>query len=554
MYELAPNTKLQNGKYRIVKKLSQGTFGITYLAIMHEHGDGCEMDIEIAIKEFFMKETNNREGDSLSVTGSESELFKKYREKFKTEANNLAKMSSFDDIVKIYDVFEENNTAYFAMEYIEGCNLDEYIAQCGKLSESQATDYIKAIAVALRHLHENNMLHLDLKPKNVMRRIGGKLFLIDFGLSKQYDNNGEAESSSTIGLGTPGYAPIEQANFKGGFEPTLDIYALGATFYKMLTGKSAPQSIDIFNTGFEPLKQKMESNGVSSKTISIVQKAMDLKKNNRYQNVNEFLNCFEAVANGDTSSASSVPNDSTIEKPSSKPKIKKIIFIVLGLLIGAFGAYWLTKYCLARGDSSTYYSYIRQVENTIRDLKANERAESSLVADYYEAQQYMDEILSLEDKHPYFSPYTQGNWFRLFIEIGNAWDEFVENKPPIIVKDIQIGNKTNGEIIDDYGSTLHASDIYYLAARLKIYCIGDYEGYLYVKIYEDGYLDTNFDSPSGYTYKQECEIYSDEESSYYYLLGWGSEKGGSYTGVSSVRWEIWLDNKKIAEKTIQLLE
>ncbi len=252
MSALQPNTPLQCGKYRIKKILGQGTFGITYLASMQVIGDGCDMEIDVAVKEFFMQECNTRNPQNTSVTGSQSELFKKYQDKFMTEAKNLEKMSKYGDIVKIYDVFEENNTAYFSMEYVEGLNLDDYIKQCGRLPESEAIECIKSIATALKHLHDNKMLHLDLKPKNIMRRNDGKLYLIDFGLSKQFDDKGEPESSTSIGLGTPGYAPIEQANFKGVFAPTLDIYALGATFYKMLTGVTAPESSEIFNTGFSP--------------------------------------------------------------------------------------------------------------------------------------------------------------------------------------------------------------------------------------------------------------------------------------------------------------
>lgn len=295
MHELQPNTILQRGKYRIIKKLGQGTFGITYLAEMQVKGDGCDLEIDVAVKEFFMKETNTRHSNDNSVTGSQSELFRKYREKFKTEANNLEKMSNFNDIVKIYDVFEENNTAYFSMEYIDGSNLDDYISQCGKLSENQAIKYVKQIAIALKHLHDKKMLHLDLKPKNIMRSKEDKLYLIDFGLSKQYNNNNAPETSTSIELGTPGYAPIEQANFKGEFAPTLDIYALGATLYKMLTGISAPDSTDIFDNGFSPLINRLKMRGVNAKTISIVEKSMQPKKGNRFQTIEEFLQAFEVL-------------------------------------------------------------------------------------------------------------------------------------------------------------------------------------------------------------------------------------------------------------------
>ena len=167
--------------------------------------------------------------------------------------------------------------------------MDDYIKLRGKYSEADAIDGVRAVATALKHLHDHNMVHLDLKPKNIMRRTDGKLYLIDFGLSKQYDQNGNPDSSSTIGLGTPGYAPLEQSNYKGGFAPTLDIYALGATFYKMLTGVTPPEATDIFNDGFDSLKNTMQSIGVGSATIAIVEKAMQFKKLDRYQTVDEFL-------------------------------------------------------------------------------------------------------------------------------------------------------------------------------------------------------------------------------------------------------------------------
>ena len=89
------------------------------------------------------------------------------------------------------------------MEYIEGSSLDAYILEKGGLPEKEALQYVEEIGKALQYMHSQKMLHLDLKPKNIMRRTDNTLFLIDFGLSKQIDKNGEPESSTTIGLGTP---------------------------------------------------------------------------------------------------------------------------------------------------------------------------------------------------------------------------------------------------------------------------------------------------------------------------------------------------------------
>ncbi len=565
MYELNPNTTLQSGKYRIQKVLGQGTFGITYLATMKVNGSGCDMEVDVAIKEFFMKEQNTRSDENSSVTGSQSELFRQYREKFKTEAKNLAKMSDFDDIQTIYDVFEENNTAYFAMEYIDGINLNEYIKQNGRLSESEAVDISRSIAKALKHLHNNNMLHLDLKPKNVMRRNDGKIYLIDFGLSKQYDEKGEPESSSTIGLGTPGYAPLEQANFKGGFAPTLDIYALGATLYKMLTGETPPESSDIFNDGFESLLQKMRSFSISEKTIAVVEKAMQVRKSNRYQSVDEFL-----AALGEANIVSDnveEPDDSTTvqsrveistansNEPQKSSNWKKIVFIIIGIIAGILAVWLIMKIKAAHDHEYAYLRACSKVEETIADLKNNTKPVETLLEEYETADDLLwVDIYDYEDEYKKFSS-VYNRFEVLEDDLFDAYYDFRESYPPIIVKNIQFQNTTrSGIVIDDVGSTLYASKIQYLCVRLSVIDMrgsGDYT--FSVKIYMDGVLSrNNSTSPSGYTYEikktlQNCGSVVEIDG-----RGWGNEDGDAYKNVDNVRWEIWYNDKKLAEQTIYL--
>ena len=169
------------------------------------------VEAQVAIKEFFMSEVNSRRSDGSSVEGSSGSVFANYRKKFKKEAENLSKLS-LSNIVKVVDVFDENNTTYYVMEFIEGKNLDDYIKQKGSLPEPEAISIIKEVGNALEYMHSRKMLHLDIKPKNIMRKPDGTIYLIDFGLSKQFTDNGEPESSTSIGLGTPGYAPIEQSS------------------------------------------------------------------------------------------------------------------------------------------------------------------------------------------------------------------------------------------------------------------------------------------------------------------------------------------------------
>ncbi|MCH5311598.1 MAG: serine/threonine protein kinase [Prevotella sp.] len=301
MTVLKIGSKLQSGKYEITRVLGSGNFGITYLAStkIAVKGQMGQMDvtINVAIKEFYMKDLNNRTLDGTTVEGTQNTMVKNYRHKFRKEAENLAKLHH-PNIIKVIEVFDENNTTYYVMEYIEGGSLDDYIKQKGHLSEDEALRCTIEIGKALSYMHKNWMIHLDLKPKNVMRNPNGILFLIDFGLSKQYDENGEPESSTSIGLGTPGYAPLEQANYKqdGTLPVTIDVYSLGATFFKMLTGKTPPEASSVLNEGL-PLKA-LKHTGVSAGTISIVEKAMSPMKKERYQTVSSMSEAISTLSDG----------------------------------------------------------------------------------------------------------------------------------------------------------------------------------------------------------------------------------------------------------------
>ena len=290
---LKPNTILRGHSYTytIEKKLGNGTFGITYLANTRIKLVGAlgevETTIQVAIKEFFMHDINGREGNRVTC-GSNAGIYYNYKHRFFREAQNLSKFNH-PHIVKVLETFEENDTAYFAMEFIEGGNLNDFIKNNGDLSDHEALKAILQIGEALSLMHRNKILHLDLKPQNIMRRRNGELVLIDFGLSKQFDINGEPESSTHIGGGTIGYAPIEQANYRkgNGFPATLDIYALGATLFKILTGTTPPEASEIFNDGFPTVI--MRKMGINDNIIQLTSWAMEPMKAKRPQSVEEFL-------------------------------------------------------------------------------------------------------------------------------------------------------------------------------------------------------------------------------------------------------------------------
>ncbi len=279
--------------YKIMDVLGQGTFGITYKAKVEMKGALGRLDsnMYVAVKEFFMKEVNGRENSSVtSGSTSNGGLFYYYRDKFEREARNLSTLSH-PNIVKVLEAFHANGTTYYSMEYIDGISLDKKIAQSpqGRMPLTEAIETLKQISAAVAFMHSRNMLHLDVKPGNVMMRKDGTAVLIDFGLSKQYTSDGEPESSTKVGAGTPGYAPIEQASYHEGkgFPTMMDVYALGGTLFKMLTGQRPPEASEILNEGFptDSLRQLF----IPDNIVNSISKAMAPLKKDRWQTVDEFV-------------------------------------------------------------------------------------------------------------------------------------------------------------------------------------------------------------------------------------------------------------------------
>lgn len=280
--------------------MGQGSFGVTYKAKTKIRIEGSlgtiDSNVYVAVKKFFMKEINGREGSKVT-NGNKEGLFTDYRKKFLREADNLSKLKH-PHIINVLETFEANGTVYYSMEYIDGGSLDDLILNNHRLSETETIEYAKQIASALGYMHKHHVLHLDVKPSNIMlRQDSGKasysVVLIDFGLSKQYDEKGVPESSTTVGGGTPGYAPIEQSSYHEGkdFPVTMDVYALGATMYKMLVGRCPSVASVILNEGF-PMDCLLKHN-VSNALASIIKKAMMPRKDERFQSVFDLRNELE---------------------------------------------------------------------------------------------------------------------------------------------------------------------------------------------------------------------------------------------------------------------
>ncbi len=285
---------LQGSKYKIVKVLGIGGFGITY------EGLQTGLNRKVAIKEFFMKDFCSREGaTSVTVTRPDDmKLVNSSRQKFLKEARMIADLQH-TNIVNIFDVFEENNTAYYVMEHISGGSLQDYVESHGPLSEKRAIELIRQIASALDFVHQHKILHLDVKPSNVMMRDERTVALIDFGIAKHYSEEG-TQTTTSAGFISRGYAPMEQYN-EGGvatFSPATDIYSLGATLYFMLAGNRPPEAQIVMAEGLPPF-----SKGLSQSTREAITAAMRPARAERPQSISDFIKILDggkAVVNTDS--------------------------------------------------------------------------------------------------------------------------------------------------------------------------------------------------------------------------------------------------------------
>ena len=271
---------LKNGEYRIEMVLGQGGFGITYLGVQTSLGR------KVAIKEFFMKGVCERDANNSQVSISNAdnkELVARYREKFLKEARSIASLEH-RSIVPVIDVFECNGTAYYVMKHLGGGSLADKV-KGGTLPEEVAVRYICQVAEALDFVHSQRMMHLDVKPANILLDDNGKAVLIDFGLAKQYDSEGQQTSTTPVGI-SHGYAPMEQYR-RGGvseFSPATDIYSLGATLYKLVIGSTPPEASDVNDDGLPALPDS-----ISPAVRGAIEAAMQPRRKDRPQSIAEFL-------------------------------------------------------------------------------------------------------------------------------------------------------------------------------------------------------------------------------------------------------------------------
>ncbi len=257
--------QLQDGKYTIEKELGEGGFGITYRA-RDNHGNFVVIK---TLNDAIQKRTD----------------FAKFQQDFLNEAIKLAKCSH-SHIVQIYEVIHENDLWCMVMEYIDGEDLGSFVENQGVLSETEALRYIQQIGSALTVVHDNGLLHRDIKPQNIMLRSGkSEAVLIDFGIAREFTPNLTKTHTKIL---SDGFAPIEQYDARSKRGAFTDVYALAATLYSVLTGE-LPTIAPMRAIGTELEEAKKINSSISDRVNQAIIKGMEIKPENRPQSINEWL-------------------------------------------------------------------------------------------------------------------------------------------------------------------------------------------------------------------------------------------------------------------------
>lgn len=281
--QLTPGTLLQNGKYKIIRVLGQGGFGITYEA------EQTMMKVRFAIKEFFVNINSaycrrDTTYSNVVVPNFDDELYKKLRQSFLDEARTLHKLDHIPNVVKVRDTFEENDTVYFVMDFVEGQSLGSKIKNQGTLYEQQVKKYSIQILNALKEIHKEGILHRDIKPDNIIIKPDDTAVLIDFGIARNFIDDKTQFHTAFV---SKGFAPPEQEAAKARKGAYSDLYSVGATMYYCLT-KVVPQTVS--ELSFEEYHSaKTHNNKISNETNSLIDKAISKKREDRFQSCEEFL-------------------------------------------------------------------------------------------------------------------------------------------------------------------------------------------------------------------------------------------------------------------------
>lgn len=279
-----PVNSILNGRYIIGRTLGAGGFGITYV------GYDLKLNSKVAIKEYYMSGGVSRTR-SLTVvpTDKTNEApFNKGKERFLDEAKVLAQFIDEPNIVNVRDYFEENGTAYIVMEFLDGEDLTHYARKHGRLSFEEVLALLEPAMMVLDKVHKKGLIHRDISPSNLMLLKDGRVKVLDFGTARTQSVLGEKSLSIML---KPGYAPEEQYRTHGQQGPWTDVYAMSATFYRLLTDKTPPTSTDRM---FEDRIELPSALGVkiTPQQEAALMRGLAVRSTDRIQSMEELAKCL----------------------------------------------------------------------------------------------------------------------------------------------------------------------------------------------------------------------------------------------------------------------
>ncbi len=335
MSHTLPENHILHNKYRIFSVIGQGGFGISYKAL------ATGLDKLVCIKELYLGGASTRGVNSTVYTPDHEETnFDYFKKRFIEEAKELAKFNH-PCIVRVNDVFEENNTAYFVMDFIDGETLKSIITLNGRLAPEVALPLMTGLLEAVKTVHKSGLLHRDIKPDNVIIDKNNNAVLIDFGSARNFS---ESKTSSQTAILTPGYAPIEQYSDRARRGAFSDIYSLGATLYYLLTGQKPIPATD---RNLEVMKAPHQLYSDIPVTLSsAVMLAMNVKPEDRFQSVEEFQKAlFEGMVQKERKVVDTFQsNEKNVAAYVAPKKSKKKLVITVALIsVAAFVAVFLAK-------------------------------------------------------------------------------------------------------------------------------------------------------------------------------------------------------------------
>ena len=311
-YQLAPGTILQ-GRYIIGNVLDYGGFGTVYKA-----WDNV-LQIVVAIKEFYPAGIVQRVPGTMNliILEGHKDEYAKGLERFLSEAVITTKFVENENIVDVLTYFELNNTAYIIMEFLEGCSLSAYLEKYGKMESDIAVNVLLSVINALKDVHKAGILHRDISPSNIFLGKDGIVKLIDFGAARAIE---DVKDDIDIEL-KPGYAPPEQYQSNRVQGPWSDIYALGATLYKTITGEIPEESINRTETD-TLIRPRTIDNTIPKYLDKTLMRSMAVPTELRFKSVEEFEKAIQNKR-----------RVKTPEKELRKRKRRRVTGVVLLVLI-----------------------------------------------------------------------------------------------------------------------------------------------------------------------------------------------------------------------------